>query len=165
MISYTVKEIGDQPVIYESARGTGDVCGSSFLNRIFDYRLRIRFAKFPAWFDKGYHDEAMRVFETRIKREYTGDRRQKLRIPARGLDDNADLGIESNQVKISGKELEEVFKPVISAILSLVAAQMRHTPKPVQKVLLAGGFGQNKYLLERIQKAVAPVEVLQIEDG
>jgi len=156
---------GDQPVIYESARGTGGVCGSSFLNCIFDSRLRIRFANFPQWFSDGHHELAMNVFETRIKREYTGDPMQKLKIPARSLDDNATLGIRTNQIVFSGREMEEIFEPVITVILALVSAQLRDTPKPVKKLLLAGGFGQNRYLEGKIRKVVAPVDVLRIEDG
>jgi len=164
LISYKIKEVGEEPVIEEAAPGTGDVCGSTFLNRIFDQRLREKFSNFRDW-DEYDHRDAMRRFETEIKRKFNGDKKKKFKVPARRLRDNSSMGIKGGQVEISGRELDEIFEHVIPKVLKLVTAQIRDTPKPVKAVLLAGGFGQSKYLYARIQKAVSPVEVIQIDDG
>ncbi|CAG8971871.1 hypothetical protein HYALB_00001984 [Hymenoscyphus albidus] len=164
LISYTVAEVGERPLIYESAPGSGSLCGSTFLNRIFDHFLRRKFANYPKW-DEDYHKEAMHRFEIKIKREFNGDLNKSFFIPARGLSNNLLLGIQSGKVEFTGRDLAEVFEPVMKEIVALVAAQIHATDKPVKAILLAGGFGSSNYLKKRIEKRVGGIKVVQIEDG
>ncbi|KAK0100291.1 hypothetical protein ONS96_007572 [Cadophora gregata f. sp. sojae] len=165
LISYTVAQLGKSPLIYESAQGSGGLCGSTFLNRIFDAFLRQKFAYYSAWVDNGYHQDAMHRFEVRIKKEFNGDLDKSFSVPARGLPYRPGMNIENGQVKISGRELQQIFEPVIAQILSLVTAQIRATHKQVTAVLLAGGFGTSKYLMKRIQDEVGSIKVIPVEDG
>jgi len=165
LISYTVAELGKIPLIYEAAPGSGGLCGSTFLNRIFDEYLTQKFTNFRKW-DSGYHQDAMNRFETKIKREFNGDLRKSFYVPARGLAANPSLDIANGQVEITGKRLQKIFEPVITEVLGLVNAQIKATkPKAVTAVLLAGGFGRSEYLKKRIQEQVGDTKVITIEDG
>jgi len=165
LISYTVADLGKVPLIYESAPGSGGLCGSTFLNRIFDHYLRNKFARYNAW-DDGYHQDAMHRFEVRIKRDFSGDPYKSFFVPARGLPSNSSLNISGGQVEIKGRALQQIFEPVIAEILDLVNAQIQATNKTVTAVLLAGGFGTSKYLKKRIQDMVGGgIRVIPLEDG
>ncbi|CZR55613.1 uncharacterized protein PAC_05501 [Phialocephala subalpina] len=165
LISYTVAELGKIPLIFEAAPGSGGLCGSTFLNRIFDDYLTQRFAGYRGW-DSGYHQDAMHRFETKIKREFNGDLRKSFTVPARGLPANPSLDIANGQVEITGRRLQKIFEPVILEVLALVNAQIKATrPKVVTAVLLAGGFGRSEYLKKKIQEEVGDTRVISIEDG
>jgi hypothetical protein len=140
----------------ESAPGNGALCGSTFLDRQFDDWIRRKFSGFYRW-DDGYHADALARWESDIKRNFDGDTRRKYFIPARGLPDTPDLGIRGSKFEISGKQVKELFEPVIAEILSLVKSQTLETQKrgkAAKAVLLAGGFGRNEYLKKRIQDTV-----------
>lgn len=164
LISYTLKKKGKNPEIEEALAGDGEICGSTFLNRIFDEHLRKNFANFEAW-DDGYHKLAMDSFEKSIKRKFHGNKKESFKVPARGLNDNQLLGIKDGQVLISGKDLDDIFELVIPRVLDLVNAQIRNTPKPVKAVVLAGGFGKNAYLFDRIKKAISPITLSRVPKG
>lgn len=89
-------------------------------------------------------------------------------VPARGLN-NPELGIKGNKLHLSGKEIKNVFEPVIDKVIVLVQDQIVATPKPVKAVLMAGGFGNSKYLKERIQMAISAmpgnIEVWKVASG
>lgn len=88
-------------------------------------------------------------------------------MPVLGLSDNSRYGIKNRRLEIPSKDLQEkVFEPVIMEIQKLVQNQISETTAKtvkVKAVLLAGGFGQNEYLLRRLQTAVGidvPVRVV-----
>ncbi|CZR67541.1 uncharacterized protein PAC_17440 [Phialocephala subalpina] len=165
LISYTVAELGKIPLIHEAAPGSGGLCGSTFLNRIFDAYLTQKFANYGEW-DSVYHQDAMHKFEVRVKREFNGDLRRSIFVPAPSLSANPALGIANGQVEITGIELHTIFEPVIAEILALVNAQIKATrPKVITAVLLAGRFGRSEYLKKKIQEEVGDTRVITIENG
>lgn len=89
-------------------------------------------------------------------------------VPARGLPDEPNLSIKGGKFAISGKEVQDLFEPVISEILDLVRSQIAETRKAgrvTKAVLLAGGFGRNEYLKKRIQAEVGEsVKVARMKD-
>jgi hypothetical protein len=166
LISYTITALAPTPELDESAPGIGGLCGSSFLDREFDKWLRDKFVGFHRW-DDLYHSDAMRWWESETKRNFTGDIKKKYHIPARGLPDTPELGIRGGKFEIPGKKVEELFEPVVLQILGLVRSQIDETKrsKAVKAVLLAGGFGRNEYLKQRIQTAVGDgVKVERMRD-
>lgn len=107
----------------------------------------------------------MKDFEDRIKRVYAGADNKSYFVAVRGLRNNLRLGINRERLEIPGKDLREIFEPVMTEIVKLVRAQIRATKKDVKAVLMAGGFGRNEYLRARLQDEVgAEVAVLNIEN-
>ena len=70
---------------------------------------------------------------------------------------------------MTGREIRDIFEPVVAEVLRLINGQieatMKATMKPVKAVLLVGGFGQNAYLRDRISEAIGNVEVMQSPNG
>lgn len=61
--------------------------------------------------------------------------------------------------------MKSLFEPVISAIITLVMAQLKQT-KQAKAVILVGGFGQSPYLRNCIKKVVGnEIEVIQPVEG
>ncbi|KAH8894353.1 actin-like ATPase domain-containing protein [Thozetella sp. PMI_491] len=156
LISYTISQLKPTPVLDESAQGSGGLCGSSFLDREFDQWLRNHFRNSTKWNDI-FQADALSWWEKETKRNFKGDIAKNYSIPTRGMADNIGLGIRGRKLEIPGETIREIFEPVVSKILKLVLKQVEDTrakDKRVNAVLLAGGFGRNDYLKERIQKAV-----------
>jgi len=169
LISYTVSGVGRNPTIEETAQGTGDLCGSTFLNRIFEEKLLDKFhgALLVEW-KKDYHAAAMRRFETLTKRQFEGRLDKDFKFAARNMKANDSVGISGGNLTITGREMREIFKLVIPKVINLLQAQIRETlksGKEVQRILLAGGFGQSKYLQDSIKKAIPTITLDPIEHG
>jgi hypothetical protein len=167
LVSYTVQSLQPSPSVKEAASGSGDLCGSSFLNRIFSKYLEDRMHSNRNWNDD-YLEDAIRFFEEDIKPKFTGDDEIRY-IRVRGLPDNPIYGIRNKRVEISGRDLRErVFKPVIQEIQTLVQKQIDATIEGgarVKAVLLAGGFGRNAYLKMKLQETVGEhIKVRLVEE-
>ena len=149
LISYTVISLEPILEVEEAAPGSGDACGSTFLNRIFADTLNTRFKGDSVWeSDPDILDTAMEYFERVTKDEFNGKRGSN--IPMAGLGPRPD--IKKRRLELSSTEIEEIFEPVISEILNLIGEQIRQTAKQVKLILLVGGFGKSIYLQDRIQE-------------
>jgi molecular chaperone DnaK (HSP70) len=89
LITYTIEDAGEGKLatIREVVSGTGDVCGSSFLNNIFRKFLLDRFTESDGLADDTI-EAAMQRFEKITKREFRGDEKDFM-LPVPGLKDNA----------------------------------------------------------------------------
>lgn len=116
----------------------------------------------------GYQEDALRFFEESIKPKFTSDNETRY-IRVQGLPDNVLYGINNRRLEISARDLrEKVFKPVIQDIQTLVQKQIEATHRGgarVKAVLLAGGFGRNDYLAEKLQETVGThIRVRKVEE-
>ena len=67
---------------------------------------------------------------------------------------------------MTGREVSQIFEPVVQEVVTLVKGQIAATNKRVNAVLLVGGFGQNAYLRETIRSNIDPsIEVMQPPNG
>jgi molecular chaperone DnaK (HSP70) len=161
LISYRVTAVRPVLRVEEAAPGTGSLCGSTFLNRIFRRHMESKYGGMLGW-DSETMDEAMERFETVIKRTFSGDPNEEFAIPVPGLRDNPDKGIKRGRIRMGGDELETVvFRVVTDKVIELVKAQMEATGTLAKAVLLVGGYGQSAYLRDAISKAIAPIPVTQ----
>jgi hypothetical protein len=114
-------------------------------------------------------------FETLIKPGFKGlaeDDHRRMYITAPCFEEESLWHcVSGNKVELTGKEIREhVFDVVVARVRELVRNQIANTTlaqggSPVKAVLLAGGFGQNAYLLSQIEEEVGPdVQVLQIDN-
>jgi hypothetical protein len=62
LISYTVTALKPILQIKEAAAGTGSLCGSTFLNRIFTKLLKERFENDPNWDEEILSDVSLTAF-------------------------------------------------------------------------------------------------------
>ena len=167
LISYTISKMKPTPQLLEAAPGTGGLCGSIFLNRIFAKYMKDRFQNDPDWDEEYIMGEAMKKFNDEIKVNFLGIiGEEPFKVPVPGLANNPNAGITRNRLSLSQKTVWDIFDPVIREIITLVKDQIRATQVPVKAVLLLGGFGSNLYLRERLRAEVGSgVEVLQPING
>lgn len=150
LISYTVT--GLKPLLVkEATKGDGYVCGGMFVNRVFARYLRQTYGNDPSWSDDVLED-AVRAFEENVKKRFDGrlDKSYSINI---GIQ-NHRPGIAHGKLRLPGEQIKGFFDPVVAEIEKLVLAQIRTTTERVKSVILVGGFGGNKYLFDKLQKAV-----------
>ncbi|MCJ1427056.1 hypothetical protein MMC29_004959, partial [Sticta canariensis] len=164
LIAYTVKALKPRLKITEASPGSGSLCGSSFLNRIFQKFLKDRFQSDPTW-DDDVLEEATKPFDTVIKRSFHGITGEEFMVPVPGLRDNPGMGVRRGRLRMTGAEVQAIFKPVIEEVIRLVLGQIKATGKAVTAILLVGGFGQNAYLRDQIRNAVGDIQVMQSPNG
>ncbi|OGM42393.1 hypothetical protein ABOM_008386 [Aspergillus bombycis] len=160
LITYCVKK-KDPLELVESIPGTGEACGSIFLNRAFEDFLKERLGKHYT----GRRTEMLerrldvmrRRFEVEIKQHFTGrpDARWEFWLPY-ALDGARIHGTEENCLIITGRDVARMFEPTITRVLSLIRAQVRtllnrRGPPPELGIVMVGGFGQSEYLYQRVK--------------
>lgn len=153
LITYTVSALKPMLKIIEASTGSGLLCGSSFLNRKFEQFLIAKLSGEPGW-DDDVLEEAMKRFETVVKRQFRGTFEEKFFIPVPGLGDNEALGIKRNKLCLKGTEVRTIFEPVLDEVIKLVMGQIKSLEKAIKAVLLVGGFGQSAYLRDAIREEI-----------
>ena len=160
LISYTIMELGAKVKVIEAAKGSGDLCGSSFLNRVFRKWFVERFSDHEGY-DEDTLESAMERFESTTKRKFSGGP-EKFVLPVPGLVDDPAKRVRRQKLTMTSIELMAIFEVVVPTITSLVTTQIKMTEEPVKAVLMVGGFGQSPYLREMIKKVVGPkIAVIQ----
>jgi sugar (pentulose or hexulose) kinase len=129
------------------------------LNRIFRKYLEDNISSLDGFADDTLED-AMVEFETGTKRRFTGEEEDIIiRVP--GLMDNADKSIKRQKLTLKGHIVKDLFKPVMTAITTLVECQLQQSKK-ARAIILVGGFGQSPYLRKCIQQVVGNnIEIMQ----
>ncbi|KAF2445472.1 putative Hsp70 family chaperone [Karstenula rhodostoma CBS 690.94] len=160
LASYTIESLKRDPIhckLAGAATGSGGLCGSNFLNRIFQAYLEKKLKEYHGW-NPDFMIEASRVFEDKIKPNFTGESRDEHIIRIQGLAESRRHGVFRNFLTLTTEELRKyVFDEVISKVEGLVRDQINNTRGPVTAVLLAGGFGKNPYLKKRLEQIDAVV--------
>ena len=148
--------------LIEAAPGSGDVCRSTFLNRIFEKYLNERFRGHPDWEENSENlPEMLEHFETRTKNGFSEI--ESASIPVYGL--SKCPGIVKNRLILSADELKNIFEPIVSQVITLVRKQIQETGKKVRYIVLVGGFGCSPYLRDRIKKTFEKADGLQLKSA
>ncbi|KAJ8110622.1 hypothetical protein OPT61_g6578 [Boeremia exigua] len=93
----------------------------------------------------------------KVKRTYTGDNNEIL-VTLFGVHDNSEYGIKRGAIMMTPTVLETTFEKVMSRVMSLLDGQRQQTlnaGSQIKAILLAGGFGMNRYLYKRIKETYA----------
>ncbi|KAL1847288.1 hypothetical protein Plec18170_008635 [Paecilomyces lecythidis] len=165
LITFSIIELKPRLRLEEEAPGSGALCGSTFLNHRFQEFLKKKLSSDPGW-GRDTLEEALQRFETVAKRTFDGDLGTEFTIPVPGICDNEDLGVYRGKIKISGRDMESIFHPILKQVLNLVEGQIGTSSERVSAVFLVGGFGQSPYLRKFIQERISPdIEVIQVVSG
>ncbi|KAK6812786.1 hypothetical protein RU639_011503 [Aspergillus parasiticus] len=165
LITFSIVEREPNLRLKEEASGDGSLCGSTFLNRLFERFLESRLSSVPGW-GRDTLDEAMQRFEMVIKRTFCGDVTQDSMIPVPGIADDSATHVHRGRLRVSGQEIADLFKPILEEIHHLVDNQVKTSKKRVKALFLVGGFGQSPYLRRYLRDALPQdMEVLAPVDG
>ncbi|KAI4154754.1 MAG: hypothetical protein LQ340_001469 [Diploschistes diacapsis] len=154
VITYEVDQLEPILNISEVTSGAGALCGSSFINRRFQETIKDKLSNDPHWDDEILEDISEK-FERVIKRTFAGVGDEQFQVPVIGLEDDAEKGIRRGKLRVTGRDVEQCFEPIVEEVIALVTQQIKAAEKPVSTILLVGGFGQSQYLRSKIQASVA----------
>ncbi|KAI0412056.1 hypothetical protein F5X98DRAFT_382999 [Xylaria grammica] len=171
LVTYTFDTLLPLLKVHEATGGTGDFAGSSLVNQRFEQFLTTRLQNEGGWDTTVLHG-ALDTFENTTKRSFSSASLAEnvtYSIPVPGLSYNVDAGITRNNVfSLKAHELHMCFEICVLKIIRLVEEQITMCNKPVQAIVLIGGFGTSAYLRERIQAAIideapvqSPIELMQ----
>ncbi|ROW09511.1 hypothetical protein VMCG_02170 [Cytospora schulzeri] len=161
LISYKVTKTNPMEV-KEVVGGEGALCGAIFVDEQFEGLLRHKLRQISKdaldRIDSREIQEMMTVnWENGIRKAFTGaDQVWTIRYPYSLLNQ---AQIQDARVfptfTITSEDVREVFRPTMDRIQALVVRQIN------AYVILVGGFGRSKYMLEYLRPRCLDVEVLQ----
>ncbi|KAF8538632.1 hypothetical protein BDD12DRAFT_806001 [Trichophaea hybrida] len=150
LISYKITDLNPLRLV-ETVSGTGDLCGSVFLDHRFEQYIREKLGEnIKFMFGNSNGVGGYDVY-----------------VP--GVADDAKKKVDDNFHSMEKRDVQKIFDPVVDHIVKLVSQQVHDVRKKrgnVAAILLVGGFGSSTYLLKRLQDAnyggMKPaIEVLQ----
>ncbi|KAH7316965.1 putative hsp70 protein [Stachybotrys elegans] len=174
LISYEVAALTPNLQLRELVPGTDGMAGSLGLNQRFAEAVkdlvgeeqfqRLKKTKGFWLAEKTFDSEVKKAFRGRLKDEFY------ITFPMASIDDRPDLGLESNTWRMTGKELNQIFAPLITDILRLIDAQLKSIQlkkpgQPITGIFLVGGFGGSQYLRECVARTYLDIHVLQPNDA
>jgi tRNA A37 threonylcarbamoyltransferase TsaD len=143
----------------EATPGSGSACGSIFLNRIFERRLREKLRYRSGWQEDGVI-AAINKFDRREKRNFRKDVPGPFTFSIPGLQSTPGDRMGSRIQFSKDEMMNDIFEPVVVEIIGLVQDQIKrvryNNKKATKQVLMVGGFGQNGYLRDRLKEVVGP---------
>ncbi|KAL8774384.1 MAG: hypothetical protein Q9203_004239 [Teloschistes exilis] len=167
LISYKIEGL-DPLKISECAIGDGGLCGSVFLDLAFERYISTIIG------DRQYNKiketnrkKMMREFEYGIKRMFSEKNDQTYSVDLRGVEDDPRNGIIDDTITVKMDALRVVFDHVSLQIEDLVRKQISEVSDKglqVKSVLLVGGFGENRYLYDRLEQSHNQngIQILQV---
>ncbi|CAG7995699.1 unnamed protein product [Penicillium salamii] len=155
IVTYKIKQL--KPVIRfeELLPGTGDKCGSTYIDREFYKWMSKRFGKA---FDNMSPDKKrpgsrfMKDFESH-KRDFGSssnlDQKLEIELVIPGAKDSDIYDEDNSLVLVTNRTMESFFRPIVDKIKRLLRDQLEQLKKSnasIQTILLVGGFGDSRYL-------------------
>lgn len=171
LITYSIQ--GLNPLrLEEVVRGSGGCCGAAFLNLAFvkfvqkklgnKAFVELRLNKPQTWLT------ALKDFEESVKVNFNPADDTVFFIPLPGVMSNAKAGIENGFLRMSQRDVGQIFKPIVQQVIELVEGQINSVCELGQKVnalILVGGFGRSEFLATCLRKRFTErepaIEVLQ----
>ncbi|KAL7275880.1 hypothetical protein RUND412_001157 [Rhizina undulata] len=154
LVSYKIKEL-DPLSVDEIVGGSGDLCGSVFVNESFEEHVRDLLG--DDVIDRMRpiaKREMMRQWEEKVKFKFADSNEiENYEIYIPGVGDNEEKGLEAGFLSLSRATVKNIFDPIIDRIVELVDDQIRRVRAKggkVSAILLVGGFGASEYLRKRL---------------
>ncbi|KAK6501249.1 hypothetical protein TWF481_009090 [Arthrobotrys musiformis] len=159
LISYRVEAVEPAFKLAEAAIGTGEKCGSSYIDEAFLRLLRKKigpqFDDSRIWNKKdiGRGSALMKTFDS-IKRSFgqTTNDVWFIELPV-DVEDDEPNGIMENELEFTATELQQLFDPVVNQVVALVEDQVsiiEGARNQVSAIFLVGGFGESHYLYQTL---------------
>ncbi|QYS98211.1 hypothetical protein H0G86_005401 [Trichoderma simmonsii] len=161
VITYTVTKT-DPIRVKESVKGEGKLCGATFLDEVFQTTLRRKLDKISpdAWQILEENGALSRIihndWENGIKPQFRNtDQHWLLQMPTSGLNRKRTHDqFRFSDIKFDAKDVQNIFKPTVAEIETLVTDQAKTTKEKYKKepkfLVLVGGFGRQPFLYTRL---------------
>ncbi|KAG6003817.1 hypothetical protein E4U21_001672 [Claviceps maximensis] len=174
LISYEVLTAAPQLEVKELVPGTGGMAGSLGLNQRFASAVqelvgdlqwqKLKTSKAWSFAEKQFDQEIKKAFNGQPDEEYF------VNFPMAELWDDPDSGLKQNTWTLTGRELSQIFEPLVADILSMIEHQVKEVrlkrlKEDISGIFLVGGFGSSRYLMQRIAAHFPTIQVLQPNDA
>lgn len=114
--------------------------------------------------------KALNEFDKNIKTAFAGNAKDVYYVtfPKAQLEDDPVEGLISNCWEMTGKDLQDIFKPIIEEVVRVVDDQIRavHSKRPqhrIKGVFLVGGFGSSQYLKKSLEEKYKDLDLQIIQ--
>ncbi|KAI9015322.1 hypothetical protein CLU79DRAFT_707695 [Phycomyces nitens] len=155
LIVFEIEDSGGVKTLREVTMGSGDLCGSTFLDENMRNLIKRRFGRY-ADNNKAAIEILMNQFITSIKPQFENGDGEYFDTPAvlsLGGGRMSEIGVEDGKLYVAVDELREiVFEPVVNQVLELIDDQITRSNSQIDALFVVGGFGQSKYLGTRIKE-------------
>ena len=168
LISYDIQSIQPNLSVVECAAGTGDFCGSTFIDREFEKLFTARMGHHYNNVSLVNRQQTVKNFES-TKTAFRDDPSQKtfyVNVPTVGTLEDA--GVYGGNFEITREEMRGLFDPIVDQIIQLIGVQVQNIshgqgPVRVNAILLVGGFGESEYLFRRVQAWASQMQIQVIQ--
>ncbi|KAH7139869.1 Hsp70 family protein-like protein [Dactylonectria estremocensis] len=162
LISYQVEAVLPRLQLKELVSGKGGMAGSIGLNKRF--REAVENLVGPdQWHELQKQKKALfqaeKQFETEVKAAFRGGESEEylINFPMVKIDDDAENGLSCNCWTMTGRDVKDIFSPIIDDILKFINEQVLE----IRGIMLVGGFGGSQYLKTRVEKEHPNIQILQ----
>ena len=170
LIAYEIKSIAPRLTVVECTAGSGDFCGSTFIDREFERLFKARMGVHYENISYVNRQQTVKNFEG-AKAAFGDDPSQAtfyVNVPTVGTLEQA--RVYGGNFEITQDEMRGLFDPVIDQIVELISAQVSKVAQSsfnVSTILLVGGFGESEYLYKRVTRwaDVKGIQVVQPRDA
>ena len=170
LIAYEIKQIAPHLSMVECTAGTGDFCGSTFIDREFEKLFKQRMGHHHDSISFVNRQQTVKNFEgTKAAfRDDPGQTTFYVNVPTVGTLEQA--RVYGGNFEITQDEMRSLFDPIIDQIVNLISAQVSkvsESPYTVGSILLVGGFGESEYLYKRVNSwaSQSGIQVIQPRDA
>ncbi|ORX55182.1 actin-like ATPase domain-containing protein [Hesseltinella vesiculosa] len=147
----------------EVTRGSGDTCGSVFLDKNMEALIRERFSHWEGVIRSRAMDAMLISFVEHIKSHFFEDDDDEyyINIPSSlgyPNSEDPDYGIHDGTIVFTFEEIrDKVFEPVVTRVLNLIQRQLDSSgSNSVDAIFMVGGFGMSTYLQHRVKETFVP---------
>ena len=168
LISYEIMQIAPQLSVVECTAGTGDFCGSTFIDREFDKLFAQRMGHHYNNVSLLNRQQTVKNFEA-TKAAFRDDPSQPMfyvNVPTVGTLEQC--RVYGGNFEITQGEMRALFDVVIDQVVNLISAQVTKvtdSSHSVNAILLVGGFGESEYLYKRVYDWASPANIQVIQPG
>ena len=166
LITYDIQQMKPHLSVIECTAGTGEFCGSTFIDRQFEKLFIRRMGHHYQNISVINRQQTVRNFEG-TKIAFRDDPNQPtfyVNVPTVGSLEEA--GVYGGNFEITRDEMRGLFDPVIDQVLALINGQINAATKDrhrVNSILLVGGFGESEYLYKRVHLWASQIGVQVIQ--
>ncbi|EXX75123.1 uncharacterized protein OCT59_021705 [Rhizophagus irregularis] len=166
-VDLTIHKLIGNNQLSEITEGTGDFCGSTFIDNEFIGFLRKKLGidAINSFRDSCYSQfqSMIQEFCQRVKLPFTGDDlvfsyELDIEITApvllQYIDKETRFKMEENEwlFEINYEDIKAMFDPVVDRIIRLIHLQLSNAREECSAMFLVGGFSESKYLQKRIKQ-------------
>ncbi|KAI9015292.1 hypothetical protein CLU79DRAFT_820496 [Phycomyces nitens] len=155
LIVFDFKKSRGVKTLQEVTKGSGGLCGSTFLDENMRNLIQRRFG-IHADNNKSGIDHLINEFIDGVKPQFDNKEDEYITVSASvKLEETlmSEIGVEDGKLRVTVDELREiVFEPVVKQVLELISDQITQSKKQIDALFVVGGFGQSSYLGKRIKE-------------